>query len=637
MYYTSVDGTSLTLNNRIKAQPSKDNDYKFDLYTDDLISSTYQWYQNNRETTKLDDKNIIYAEGAYSNGVWTPAEDYSYFYFAASENSTFKCDLDFNGKNPTNDFQFGVMSMTTEAQNTISTKANCSYSFDSPIDDFYALGGCFGDEDPEEITPLVKNARIEKNSVGSPISGQTTNTLTDIDESKSYVCKATVTDKLNSVKEIISKPLSFKEESSDDDNTGGGGNIPETPAEEKYSVPMEGDSSVKVEATIENEKAKVSEITKKDLEEFVENTESKTNVDSLELDFTKAKQDVKGIEFTKPTLENVQEVLKSNQNNINNLVVKMSEGTVSLDAKALEAVTEQANGDTIILVVDKTQDDQLTTAKQETLKDYNVNKTFEAYFESNGQRIHDFKGGVATVSMKFEPTQGSNKDNYKIYYLDDNAKMHKYATKYKDGMLVFATTHFSDYVIVYDGKVDVLLAQAKSSKGKIKLSWNRLDNITKYVVYGAKCGHNYKKLKTTTGKSYTVKKASGKKLKAHKTYKFYVVAYDAVGNKISSRSIHYIYKNTQGKYANVKSIKAKYDNLLLSVGVTQKIGAKYKMYAGKKHLKKTHGQALKFFTNNTDVVTVSKTGVVKAVGKGTATIYIQDIGGKYCKTKVTVE
>lgn len=410
-----------------------------------------------------------------------------------------------------------------------------------------------------------------------------------------------------------------------------------TPAKEKYSVPVEGDSSVKVEATIENEKAKVSEITKKDLEEFVENTESKTNVDSLELDFTKAKQDVMGVEFTKPTLENVQEVLESKDNKITNLVVKMSEGTVSLDAKALEAVTEQANGDTIILVVDKTQGKQLSTAKQETLKDYNVNKTFEAYFESNGQRIHDFKGGVATLSMKFEPTQGSNTKNYKIYYLDDNAKMHKYATKYEKGMLVFATTHFSDYAIVYDGRVDVLLAQAKSSKGKIKLSWNGLDNITKYVVYGARCGQNYKKLKTTTGKSYTVKKASGKKLKAHKTYKFYVVAYDAVGNKISSRAIHCIYKNTQGKYANVKSIKAKYDNLLLSVGVTKKIGAKYKMYAGKKHLKKTHGQVLKFFTNNTDVVTVSSGGTVKAVGKGTATIYIQDIGGKYCKTKVTVE
>ena len=412
---------------------------------------------------------------------------------------------------------------------------------------------------------------------------------------------------------------------------------PEPTSAEEYTVPVGGDSSLKVEATIENGKAKVKEITKKDLEEFVEKVDGKTEIDSIELDFTQAKQEVKSVEFTKTTLENIQEVLESKENNISKLVVKMSEGTVSLDAKALEAVTEQAKGDTIILVVDKTQNEKLSEAKQETLKAYNVNKTFEAYFESNGQRIHDFKGGVATVSMKFEPTQGSNTKNYKIYYLDDNAKMHKYATKYENGMLVFATTHFSDYVIVYDGKTDVLLAQAKSSKGKIALSWNGLDNVTKYVVYGARCGHDYKKLTSTTGKSYTVKRASSQRLKAHKVYKFYVVAYDAVGNKISSRSIHCIYKNTNARFGNVKSIKAKISKLTLKVGDSKTVGAKYKMYAGKKHLKRTHGPALKFFSNNTDVAKVSENGKVTAVGAGTATIYIQDLGGKYTKTAVTVK
>ena len=410
-----------------------------------------------------------------------------------------------------------------------------------------------------------------------------------------------------------------------------------TPAEEEYKAPVEGENTVNVNTTITDGMAKVEEISQSTLEEAVNPKSGTETTDTLVIDLSQAKQDVTAVELTKKTVENLADVVASDKNTVETVTIQMKEATVEMDAKTLETISEEANGNTIVLVVDKTQSEELTTAKQETLKDYNVNKTFEAYFESNGHRIHDFKGGVATVSIKFEPTQGSDVNNYKIYYLDDSAKMHKYATKYKDGMLVFATTHFSDYVIVYEGKTDVLLAQAKSTNGKIKLSWNGLDNITKYVVYGARCGHNYKKLKTTTGKSYTVKKASGKKLKAHKVYKFYVVAYDAVGNKVQSRSIHYVYKNTQGKYANVKSIKAKYDNLLLSVGVTQKISAKYKMYSGKKHLKKAHGQALKFFSNNTDVATVSSGGTVKAVGKGTATIYIQDIGGKYCKTKVTVE
>ena len=430
------------------------------------------------------------------------------------------------------------------------------------------------------------------------------------------------------IKSISEAPYSYEVVK----KSGGGGADEETG--EECTV---GEYGLEIKATIENGIAKIDEIQKDSLQKFEDNVKGNSEVDSINLDFTKAEQEVKGVEFTKSTLENVQDVLESSQNNISNLVVKVSEGTVSLDARALEAVTEQATGNTIILVVDKTQNNQLTTAKQETLKEYNVNKTFEAFFESNGQRIHDFKGGIATVSMKFEPDQGSNTKNYKIYYLDDNAKMHKYATKYEDGMLVFATDHFSDYVIVYDGKVDVLLAQAKSSSGKINLSWNKLDNITKYVVYGARCEQKFKKLTTTTGKSYTAKKVSGKKLKAHKFYKFYVVAYDAVGNKIPSRAIHCIYKNTNNKYANVKSIKAKNSKLTLSVGNSKTVGATYKMYSGKKHLNKKHGALLKYFSNNTDVATVSSNGMVTAVGKGTATIYIQDVGGKYCKTTVTVK
>lgn len=183
----------------------------------------------------------------------------------------------------------------------------------------------------------------------------------------------------------------------------------------------------------------------------------------------------------------------------------------------------------------------------------------------------------------------------------------------------------------------VLLKATTSGNKAVKLSWNSIDNASKYVVYAEKCGTNFKKIKTTTSKTYTVKKINGKKLKPHKAYKFYVAAYDAEGNKIKSRSVHFITANTKGKYANVKTIKAKYDELLLSVGITQKIGAKYKMYAGKKHLKKTHGASLCYTSNNTKVATVSQDGTVKAVGKGTATIYIQDVGGKYCKTRITVE
>lgn len=192
--------------------------------------------------------------------------------------------------------------------------------------------------------------------------------------------------------------------------------------------------------------------------------------------------------------------------------------------------------------------------------------------------------------------------------------------------------HWTAYNIV---PVELLTAKTSGSKA-VKLSWNSVPGATKYVVYGQRCGKKVKKLKTTTGNTYTVKKISGKKLKAHKNYKFYVVAYTANGT-IQSNIVHFITGNRSGKYANVKSIKAKASTVTLSPGATKKIGATYKMYYGKKHIKKSHGAALRYISNCPSVATVSSSGVVTAKAAGTAIIYIQDIGGKYCKTTVTVK
>ena len=186
-------------------------------------------------------------------------------------------------------------------------------------------------------------------------------------------------------------------------------------------------------------------------------------------------------------------------------------------------------------------------------------------------------------------------------------------------------------------KKSVLMLQAKTDgEEAIKLTWNGISGATKYEVYGNSCGKDYIKLKTTTNKSYTVKKINGKKLKAHSTYKFYVVAYTSDG-KVKSKAIHFITANTKDKMANVKSIKAKKSSIELKVGETGKVGATYKMYSDKKHVDSSHGKALRYISDCPQVVSVNASGELMAKNAGTATIYIQDIGGKYCKTVVTVK
>ena len=185
--------------------------------------------------------------------------------------------------------------------------------------------------------------------------------------------------------------------------------------------------------------------------------------------------------------------------------------------------------------------------------------------------------------------------------------------------------------------VVVLLKAKVSGRKAIKLSWTKADNATKYVLYGARCGKSYKKLTSLKSNTYTVKKIKKQKLKAHKTYKFYVVAYKGSKKLATSKVIHFITGTTKGKYANVKSIKVNKTKATLKVGKTLQLKVTKKIYYKKKHISKAHGAATKFITNNPKVATVSKSGKIKAVGVGKATIYTQDIGGRFCKTTITVK
>lgn len=188
-------------------------------------------------------------------------------------------------------------------------------------------------------------------------------------------------------------------------------------------------------------------------------------------------------------------------------------------------------------------------------------------------------------------------------------------------------------------KAAVLLLRASNGdKGKVKLTWNKVKGAKKYVIYAGKCSKpivKLKKLKTVKGTGCLIKTISGKKLKAHRTYKFYVVAYTAHG-KVKSRMLHFITANTNGIYGNVTYIKAGKTSVQLKVGESTKLKAATKVYKGKKHIRTSHGTALKYFSNSPSIAAVSSKGMVTAKRAGTATIYIQDIGGRYCRTVVKV-
>ena len=189
-----------------------------------------------------------------------------------------------------------------------------------------------------------------------------------------------------------------------------------------------------------------------------------------------------------------------------------------------------------------------------------------------------------------------------------------------------------------DTTVPVELVKAETSGSHaVQLTWTKVQGATKYVVYGTRCGKKFIKLATVKGeKSYTVKKTRGKKLLAHSSYKFYVVAHTANGT-FKSKNIHFITGKTKGKYANAKSIAVQPTSKTVKPGKTTTLKVTTKIYKNKKHINKSHGAATRFVSDNPTVASVNAKGIVTAKNEGKATIYVQDIGGLWCKTVITVK
>ena len=174
---------------------------------------------------------------------------------------------------------------------------------------------------------------------------------------------------------------------------------------------------------------------------------------------------------------------------------------------------------------------------------------------------------------------------------------------------------------------------AKVTKNSIKITWKKVKGADGYIIYGNTCG---KKMKYIT----TIKKASAtsytaKKLKKGKYYKYLVVAYKttATGDKVitTSKSVHAA--TTGGKVGNPTSIKVKKTKVSLKKGKTAKIKASFK----KKKKVKTHIAKFRYESLDESIATVSSSGKIKAVSKGTTKIIVYTQNGLSKTIKVTVK
>ncbi|MBR6391795.1 MAG: Ig-like domain-containing protein, partial [Eubacterium sp.] len=183
-----------------------------------------------------------------------------------------------------------------------------------------------------------------------------------------------------------------------------------------------------------------------------------------------------------------------------------------------------------------------------------------------------------------------------------------------------------------------------STESSVTVKWGKVPNAKRYAIYAAYCDKNhkykYRKIKTVSGKvtKYEIKKLYGKKLNPKKNVKVYIVAQKKKNGKwkriFKTPTFHIA--GAQSKCSNVKKITVKKAKYSLEIGKTAKIKAEI-VLVDKSKKAVNHVRKLRFKSTNTSVVKVTKSGKIKAVGKGKATVFVYSNNGTAKAIKVTVK
>ena len=184
---------------------------------------------------------------------------------------------------------------------------------------------------------------------------------------------------------------------------------------------------------------------------------------------------------------------------------------------------------------------------------------------------------------------------------------------------------------------DTTLLQMKATAGKTNnlLSWNKIPSADGYRIYGGECGAAMKLIKTVSADTQSWNHSG---LKAGKAYRYCVKAYRIVnGTETVTKTSNTVHSITaSSKFTNAKSVTVSETSVALQVGESKNLGAKA-VAADANRTLLTHTAELVYKSSSSKGATVSKDGVVTAVGKGTCRIYVTAGSGASATVTVTVK
>ena len=212
-------------------------------------------------------------------------------------------------------------------------------------------------------------------------------------------------------------------------SSGSSGGSSSTPA---ITVPVSvsGDT-VHVSASVSGSTAEVKEIKSAELDKI--GTDSAVVIDLSGLN--------KGVMSVTLSTDTIDSICKTEADGV---TVKLPSAELRVDRQTLAAVTEQAAGNKIRLVVepDGTARSTMTASQKSTLAGMKNAAALEAYFVSDGTRIHDFKGGSVELSIPYRANGA-----IRAWFLKEDGTREPVSARYDKENALLILHHFSHYVI----------------------------------------------------------------------------------------------------------------------------------------------------------------------------------------------
>ena len=212
----------------------------------------------------------------------------------------------------------------------------------------------------------------------------------------------------------------------------GGGSSSGSSSTPAFTVPVSGSGdTVHVSASVSGSTAEVKEIKSAELDKI--GTDSAVVIDLSGLN--------KGVTSVTLSTDTIDSICKTEADGV---TVKLPSAELRVDRQTLAAVTEQAAGSKIRLVVepDGTARSTMTAAQKSTLAGMKNAAALEAYFVSNDTRIHDFKGGSVELSIPYRANGA-----IRAWFLKEDGTREPVSARYDKENAQLILHHFSHYVI----------------------------------------------------------------------------------------------------------------------------------------------------------------------------------------------